>query len=354
MKSHGRIDFLDGLRGVAILAVAGYHAFARWPDLYPYRDAFASFPLFRFGWIGVYLFFLISGFVITMTLERGAGFGEYLFRRWLRLFPAMLIATALIYATAFAFPERPYGLPALRDILPGLTFIDPHWWAYGLDPAQRDLEGAFWSLYVEVKFYVLFGVLFFALSERAALIGLALVAVAGSRLLGYLGDQSVAAEYIHQAGLGLGGRYFGWFLLGALARRAFVERSCRAWALVALASPLAIGWFKGPNLVPVFAALALFFVALASPLAQRPLRGRALLFFGFISYPLYLIHENMLVASIVKIGATGGVLALLSPAPGFVLLAAIAFAIAKWGEPALRSGLVRLFRSFVLRAPRVG
>ena len=212
---------------------------------------------------------------------------------------------------------------------------------YWLGEPQHDLEGAFWSLYVEVKFYALFGVMFIAFGERLALVGLAAGAVAGSRLIGHFGEQSASLEFVHQAGLLLGGRYFGWFLIGALGRRAFVACSWRACGWVALALPLAIGWFKGPNLIPVLAALGLFFAALASVHVQRALNWRPLLFFGFISYPLYLIHENLLVASIAKFGATGGLAALLSPVPGFVGLVAVAFAIATWGEPLLRHGLAR-------------
>ena len=68
-EPRGRLAYLDGMRGVAILLVLLFHAFARWPDLVPYGDQYQSVPLFRVGFIGVNLFFIISGFVILMTLE---------------------------------------------------------------------------------------------------------------------------------------------------------------------------------------------------------------------------------------------------------------------------------------------
>src|SRR3982750_4409760 len=114
-----RLQFLDGLRGVAISLVVLFHAFARWPDLVGTRDATSS--LFVEGRLGVQLFFLISGYVIFMSLERTSGVLDFLWRRWLRLFPAMLAVSVLVFVTAPLF-NRPAGQPVLRDLLPGLTF----------------------------------------------------------------------------------------------------------------------------------------------------------------------------------------------------------------------------------------
>ena len=65
-----RIDYIDGLRGVAILGVVLFHAYARWTEVVPYGSRYSDFVIFKNGWLGVYLFFVISGFVITMTLSR--------------------------------------------------------------------------------------------------------------------------------------------------------------------------------------------------------------------------------------------------------------------------------------------
>ncbi len=74
--SEKRLDALDGLRGVAILLVMGFHFFHHLESpyykshLYPYGERFAAIPLFQYGYLGVELFFIISGFVIALTLEK--------------------------------------------------------------------------------------------------------------------------------------------------------------------------------------------------------------------------------------------------------------------------------------------
>lgn len=63
-----RIDYLDAIRGIAVWLVVLYHAYARY-EHFPYGFEYASFPLLKYGYLGVELFFLISGFVILMTLD---------------------------------------------------------------------------------------------------------------------------------------------------------------------------------------------------------------------------------------------------------------------------------------------
>ncbi len=157
-ENAGRLAYLDGLRGVAILMVLLFHAYARWPDRLPFGHDLAVSPLAQ-GWAGVELFFIISGFVIFMTLERSHSLADFAARRWRRLFPAMLAATVLIVVTAPLLPDRPQGPIGAAGVLPGLLFVDPKWWAVlRLDVVP--IEGAFWSLFVEVQFYAVAGLAF--------------------------------------------------------------------------------------------------------------------------------------------------------------------------------------------------
>jgi len=94
---NNRIAFLDGLRGLAILGVLIFHAYGSFPQHLPSGDRFVVVPI-RLGYVGVQLFFIISGFVILMTLEKCSTLFDFGVRRWLRLFPAMLFASVLIFS----------------------------------------------------------------------------------------------------------------------------------------------------------------------------------------------------------------------------------------------------------------
>ena len=167
-----RIKYLDGLRGIAILLVISYHAFGGdgYKGTIYYGNKFQDLLFFKYGYLGVQLFFLISGFVILMTLEKSKSFIDFMYKRWLRLFPAMLIATFLIYTTASIFYERPAGIPNIHSIIPGLFFINPIILEKITNIHFPTMEGAFWSLYVEMFFYIIFGLSYFVIKERNAIL----------------------------------------------------------------------------------------------------------------------------------------------------------------------------------------
>src|SRR5487761_2646269 len=90
-----RIRELDGLRGIAVLAVVGEHYF-NW----------VPFTLFRYGWLGVDLFFILSGFLITsILLELRSSehyFSVFYARRALRIFPPYYIALGIYLIASIA------------------------------------------------------------------------------------------------------------------------------------------------------------------------------------------------------------------------------------------------------------
>ena len=341
-----RIRSLDGLRGVAILLVLGFHTCTRWHDLLPWIGNWQDLYLFKFGFLGVELFFLISGFVIYMTLEKCQTLSEFLCRRWLRLFPAMLIATLLIYFTALLLPHRPNGALRLIDIFPGLLLIDPDL----LNKLTRyhfqikAIEGDFWSLFVEVKFYLIFGALYFyrkhtALRNLIVLFLLAFSYAAAEKFWPALADPIVEEILFHLLSL----QYFGWFCIGALLYRAYHVNSSQAtWgsALLMVPATVLIAGQDIPLILACAVIYALFYLALNHRQTASILRSPLMLLAGMISYPFYLIHENAMVALTITVHRLLPSLPdAITPWPGIVLLALIAFDIAVYLEPRLGSAL---------------
>jgi peptidoglycan/LPS O-acetylase OafA/YrhL len=342
LSSHVRINSLDGLRGLAIVLVLFFHTYSRWPDFIPWVTVHKDFFLFKFGHLGVQLFFLISGFVIYMTLEKCRSFNEFMHRRWLRLFPAMLIGTVLVYLSSFYFIERPNGQTTLLNTLPGLLFVD-----HQIMNAVQNItdfipvEGAFWSLFVEVKFYLIFGALYFynkttALRNLIAIFLCAFAYVVAGKLTPALSLTLLDKVLFNMLSL----QYFGWFCVGALLYRSHVENSMRFvfFSLLMMVPTVFVKYGKDLNILIACTLVYLtFYLALNNRRVSAIFANRLLVFMGFVSYPLYLIHENAMVAMTIKTYHFAPQLPeLLTPWPGIILIVLVSYLIAKHIEPATR------------------
>jgi peptidoglycan/LPS O-acetylase OafA/YrhL len=160
MPKH-RIEVLDGFRAIAIISVLMYHFTGPWVK-YPHQDFFLH--IFKYGYLGVHLFFMISGFVICYTLENTPNLLSFYRNRFARLFPAMLLCTVLIFLFVRFVDDQVQFKSAhdLKNVLPGLTFINPQIWSLVTGKEFKWLNGSFWSIWVEVQFYVIASAVYFA------------------------------------------------------------------------------------------------------------------------------------------------------------------------------------------------
>ena len=338
-----RLAHLDGMRGLAILLVVGYHTFARRPELTPFGFDYVEIYPFKVGWLGVELFFLISGFLITMSIERYPNFFVFFGKRWLRLFPAMLVVTIIIFTTAALLPDRPKGTPALTDVIPGLFFIEPAWLHKIFGISARSLEGGFWTLYVEAKFYF-FAAIFYYLFRQHNLYYYLFAAFIAAVALN-IANQFINHSLIHiLTSITYHGsfEYFGWFAAGTAAY--YYHRTKQpTWLCAGLIAAFAscVYYINKEGLEVFFnicVIVILFFSACVSDYVKKALSNRIFLFFGFISYPLYLVHDNMLIGMMIKIHSlfpnTTMAEYLLPP---MALVVLIAFVVAKYAEPYMRN-----------------
>src|SRR6185295_5483329 len=155
----------------AILLVLGFHYCSRWTppraaeNLYPYGDLLRDIPVVGHGYLGVELFFIISGFVIALTLISSRDWLDFALRRAARLVPSMILCSIITFAILALLPFK-YFETALIDFVPSLSFIEPHVWEKILGTPVHAIDGAYWSLFVEVKFYFWACLLFFVFKER--------------------------------------------------------------------------------------------------------------------------------------------------------------------------------------------
>lgn len=341
-----RITFLDGFRGLALLLVILYHAYSRWSSVVPYGNKFSMFPVFSNGFIGVNLFFLISGFVILMTLEKSKDFFGFQRKRWHRLFPAMLISTIFIFFTAQFLPERPMGIPKLSNAIPGLIFIDPSWLKEIFHLDTGVLEGSFWSLYVEVKYYFIFGILFFFFGKNKAILGIFACYFIWLVLRTFQYADITTFKFLTSVFEKLSFHYFGWFASGSLAYLYFKSKN-RKYIIYSFISGvlsiLAFGLTSKTTLLTALSILLIFLSTVYFENLKRLFANRFLIFFGFISYPLYLIHENAMIALIIKLNKYfPGIPNILLPVIPISFLVIISYYIAKAIEPIVQRGIKQI------------
>lgn len=195
-SSRRHVPALDGVRGLAIVLVLIKH-FLPWGQ---WRFSLSAIPtgegmyqlitrLPRCGWIGVDLFFVLSGFLITGILWDAKGtshyFGRFYMRRFLRIFPlyyGVLIALLVIAPRLVAFHSAEANF-ALDHQAP-LWLYTANWvtawhgWVYGSGPMELN---HFWSLCIEEQFYLFWPLAVFFCSRRALLAlcgGAAVIAIA--------------------------------------------------------------------------------------------------------------------------------------------------------------------------------
>ncbi|MCW2143763.1 Acyltransferase family protein, partial [Actinoplanes cyaneus] len=145
---------MDGLRLVAALSVSLFHLAGDLPSakawgtdprfVFPHLFSYASF-----GWLGVELFFMISGFVICMSCW-GRTPGQFFRSRVVRLFPAYWPAVAITTVVVALWPVATHRLPT-DEIILNLTMMNK---AFGVG----NVDSAYWTLWCELRFYILFGV----------------------------------------------------------------------------------------------------------------------------------------------------------------------------------------------------
>jgi peptidoglycan/LPS O-acetylase OafA/YrhL len=284
---------LDGLRFAAAMAVLAYH-FTAMDRVWDRRadDVFPDQP-FAYGWLGVHLFFLISGFVICMS-SWGRGVGRFLLSRAVRLYPAywLSVVVCALVLTAWPFVQKPAGASAA---LVNLTmFHEP----LGVRPVAE----VYWTLWAELRFYLLFSlVVWWGLTYRR---------VAGF-CVAWLGAVTVLKAFVPDGTLPhivLMSDYAPLFTAGIGCYLMYRFRpTLLTWGIVGVSFVLAVPSVvfrtgleadPGETLPPRWPAVVLlgvcFLLIIAVALGRLDrLRGRWLVVVGATTYPLYLLHLDI-------------------------------------------------------------
>lgn len=312
-KNH--IPQLDGLRGVAILLVLTYHYFG-------------SLKIFSFGWSGVDLFFVLSGYLITGKLIESVGTKNYItdfFRnRILRIFPLYYTALFLFYfAVAFIATDKH---------IVSLSFYIVHWksfflftenWAflYHGFPTDKYLLH-FWSLAIEEQFYIgmPFIILFIRTSNtRLIIFSLFFLLALSLRCVFYFGSTDAQTQHYFNlntfcrtdsfmAGAILSQLHYSGRIIKKIAINVVIIISISLLLTFILYFKTA-AFYNNPLLhVAGFSLVAILYAALLHKAVSSEdfflnqfLSAVLLRFFGKISYGLYIFHLPVLLIAYLRI-----------------------------------------------------
>jgi peptidoglycan/LPS O-acetylase OafA/YrhL len=326
-----RIKSLDSLRGLAAGSVALFHYTA----VYDYEIGYQGTLPFAadFGQYGVELFFIISGFVILMTVERSRDIVDFIISRFSRLFPAFWVAVLLTSAVWYFRPLAPYAPPAASTILYNLTMLPSFFHSVNVD-------GSYWSLAFELIFYVLMGsILWWRLFSRIEMLCFCWIAV------------FAPIRFLFNPTLGIRGRelllihYGHLFIIGICIYRIWSGRAVLpTYILCALAccvSLLGSGPESGNTSGLPYFLITITFAALVWLAASDripALRFRPLLYFGELSYSFYLLHQ-MLGYQFINIANGAGATAAAAIAIAFALCGGLAWLLNRIVEVPARTRL---------------
>lgn len=308
-----RLDVLDGLRGIAVLLVLWYHV---WEISWKPSPSWLQF-LPETGFIGVPLFFFLSGFVITYPFARwqwaGAkqpSWGDFTWRRFIKIVPSYALSIVVAYSIGYAAQQQG-NASIFQDVVTHLLFV--HTW---FDQSFGSINGVLWTLAVEVEFYVCFPLIWWCFRRTpwvtvASMIAAALLWRNGlfhccnygrfaqweENLPGYIdifacgmiacyiftrwGTQWMRAARTRALATVVAIAGFAWLWL--LLRSLYAYRSHDQWAGI---------WLIDNR---TLLGLSFLVIALGSLLGaswwRRVIANPVLVFFATISYTLYLYHQ---------------------------------------------------------------
>ena len=293
MDTHQDKDrFVEMLRGIAVILVVYYHYSNRLPHQ-TLGATDAATLISHEGKLGVYIFFVISGFLIALSMESCRTLSDFYVKRISRIWPLFILASTIIFVFLTVFtppsvldgPKQFYenGRPPFTEFVGQLFFL-------------RDLgfdwvDGVFWSILVELKFYFWIGLFAAVFRERyiavfakvaicLALLDFALILFVGPQARSF--SAALHGVFIAQ--------YLAFFAVGLLLYQG--RRDQLLITLIVLCAVQICVTFSDD---PDFRILdtARWFTVLAALMAidHFLLGGRVMLFFGTYSYSIYLFHQ---------------------------------------------------------------
>ena len=284
-----RLVELDSLRGIAALAVLVFHYTVMYPAYF--GDQHTPFFQFRLGKMGPYLFFIISGFVILMTVSRAKSALDFGVSRFSRIYPVYWAAVILSFTAMSLTNTWPVSRISPQTAVINLTMFERF-------VHVQEVDVVYWTLQYELVFYALaLGVLIFGLVRWTDWLCLAVLLLSVAH--------QFALDHQFYAHLALAGTAIKWavllvlifqkvqfFALGMTLYLCWRDGFNRLRGINVGLALMVVAYVNGASFA-IVAAISALAIALAVTDHLPQLRARPLVFLGTISYSLYLTHQTL-------------------------------------------------------------
>ncbi|MFP8967023.1 acyltransferase family protein [Pokkaliibacter sp. CJK22405] len=275
-KTTNRLSELDALRGIAALSFVFFHYF------YHYHFTYNSGPeisIAKYGHYGVQLFFFISGFVIYLSVNAADSTSSFLKSRFIRLYPTYWVALLISFAVVTTF-----GLEG-REVTPNTALINLT--MFGGYFGTKYVDGVYWTLSIELAFYLIIALAFTFRCLRYSDSIITLLTLFYIFL-----NKSIHYEFLPFERVWLFS-YSPYFVIGIFFYKQKYQRDLNLGSYASIFLTIALLIYQGSaeDIVALILLIAIFYAALFTSFTKSILRH--FVFFGKISYALYLAHQNL-------------------------------------------------------------
>lgn len=298
--------------------------------------------------MGVHFFFMISGFVISLTLRKTSTLPEFWKKRMIRLFPSMLLCSLITYLFTCSFDSSNYFRDSKDplNMLVSFSFLNPAIWNDLFQLDQSYTSGSYWSLWPEIQFYLLSSLIFFLLPRKfatAIFLVISLIFMADRFFLNCNAINLLnvdTSNYIINRYMYWCVRLFNlptfsaWFLAGILFYELYKSPNNTQWKVMLLFTGFllffSLEYWQEQAILLVMYTFFLYFIY--QPQTLRFLTAGWLVGIGLSSYTLYLLQEVIGVLLIHRFATYLGPLDFLFPVCIILLLSGISTCIFRFFE----------------------
>jgi len=278
---------LDVLRGIAVLIVLLFHYTTKYNEVF--NTELMSLLEFKYGHYGVHLFFIISGYVIFLTINKIKSGKEFIVKRFLRLYPTFWLCLIFTFLITSFFSGIPRFQRTFYEFFVNFSMVPSY---FGI----RKIDGVYWSLLYELEFYFFMYILYlFKKLNKIELINFVWLIVSFIVLLFFDSSKLKILLIADYSFLFIAGINF-YRLRNQNRIINHIQIIC-CFLFIVYFGELEEFFFTG------LFFMAFYFIVYGKMIFLS--KFKIFIFLGYISYPLYLIHQFFGMSIIHKINSFG-------------------------------------------------